>query len=145
MQASVDNDPASSDDEEIDDAIAHRLQTDAKKARGQYERKVADKIRAAIDRQQSREDADLREPIRNAAPVQIMRGHNKSVTCLCISPDGEFAFTGGKDCCIVRWDLISGHKQIFKGSYKQPDTITSGGHSDHVMALACRSSNSIHS
>jgi hypothetical protein len=35
-------------------------------------------------------------------PQRVMRGHQLSVTCVALSDDDRTAFTGSKDCTIVR-------------------------------------------
>lgn len=57
----------------------------------------------------------------------FLRGHRLPVTCIALPGpnlvDGTVGgnarkvhvYTGGKDCCIIRWDLETGGKDIFEG------------------------------
>ncbi|KAL8443687.1 hypothetical protein Emag_005860 [Eimeria magna] len=61
-------------------------------------------------------------------PSSFFRGHKLPVTCVALPAAGgtegfggsagssqQHAYTGGKDCCVIRWDLETGSKEIFKG------------------------------
>lgn len=66
--------------------------------------------------------ADIR--LKDAA---FFKGHKLPVTCVALPGEGSCdpsnssssssgcAYTGGKDCCVIRWDLETGKKVIFKG------------------------------
>ncbi|CDJ43329.1 U3 small nucleolar ribonucleoprotein complex-associated protein, putative [Eimeria tenella] len=48
----------------------------------------------------------------------FFKGHKLPVTSVALPGLGgppRCAYTGGKDCCILRWDLQTGQKDIFKG------------------------------
>ncbi|KAL8274244.1 hypothetical protein Esti_001833 [Eimeria stiedai] len=61
-------------------------------------------------------------------PSSFFRGHKLPVTCMALPGGGgtqgfggsagssqQHAYTGGKDCCVIRWDLETGSKEVFKG------------------------------
>ncbi|CAI8029522.1 U3 small nucleolar RNA-interacting protein 2 [Geodia barretti] len=87
------------EDAELDyDAIAHRLKEDVLREAGKLQRKVADTLCAP-----------------GIGDVRTLRGHQLPVTCLAVTPDDRFAFSGDKDGCIIKWDLESGVKvHVFK-------------------------------
>ncbi|KAF8570454.1 hypothetical protein P879_02162 [Paragonimus westermani] len=39
-----------------------------------------------------------------------LRGHRRAVSCVCVSEDGKYAFSGGKDSSIIKWNLDSFRK-----------------------------------
>jgi len=57
-----------------------------------------------------------------------------SVTCLAISHDEKFLYSGSKDCSIIKWDFITQRKlYCFRGHAKQTNHV---GHSDLILSLA---------
>lgn len=38
---------------------------------------------------------------------RVLRGHQLSITCLCISPDDKFVFSGSKDCSIIKCNVVT--------------------------------------
>ncbi|KAL5109688.1 U3 small nucleolar RNA-interacting protein 2 [Taenia crassiceps] len=77
-----------SDEEDATATLSLRLQEQALQARGKLFVKVADKFK----------------PI-SMDSILFLRGHKKSVYCLCISSDCEYLYSGGKDAAICKWDL----------------------------------------
>ncbi|CEM33402.1 unnamed protein product [Vitrella brassicaformis CCMP3155] len=63
---------------------------------------------------------------------RFYRGHKQTPTCVAVSPDERSAYTGGKDCAIIQWDLETGQKTVFPGLRRQPDK---GGHTEQVLDL----------
>ena len=47
------------------------------------------------------------DPQRSFPAAVFRRGHALSATCVAVSSDGRTAFTGSKDCSVLRWDLSS--------------------------------------
>jgi len=74
------------------------------------------------------------------------RGHNKAPTCVTLSHDEKSAWTGSKDCTIIRWDVETGQRvSKYAGGHvsradKKRDggrSIHAAGHSHEVLAIAC--------
>ncbi len=82
--------------------------------------------------------------------LHTCRGHQQSVTCVCISNDNKYAFTGSKDCSIIKckhfsWRfnreitfelgcLITGKKlHLIRRIAKTEQSIV--GHFDHILAI----------
>ncbi|CAI2728405.1 unnamed protein product [Schistosoma spindalis] len=76
-----------SDDEKYE-ALSLRLKEEALQAKGKFLAKFAHQIKFL-----------------NKEEIIVLRGHRKSVSCVCISEDGKFAYTGGKDSSVIKWDL----------------------------------------
>ena len=38
---------------------------------------------------------------------RVLRGHQLSITCLCISSDDKFVFSGSKDCSIIKCNVVT--------------------------------------
>jgi len=74
------------------------------------------------------------------AAIRVLRGHQLSITCLCISRDDKFIFSGSKDCSIIKWNLETGQKE---GKILGCHKATEGrkGHKGHVLCLAVTSDN----
>ncbi|XP_076357390.1 U3 small nuclear riboprotein factor 55K isoform X2 [Tachypleus tridentatus] len=109
--------------EEIDkDIISHRLKQDALEQAGVLQKKLADKLETVtLD--------DLR----------VLRGHQLPVTCLVISPDSQYIYTGSKDCSVIKWNIITGKKvKVIPGGRKGTDD-RHNGHTSHVLCLAISS------
>mmetsp|Transcript_4093 Transcript_4093/g.11866 ORF Transcript_4093/g.11866 Transcript_4093/m.11866 type:complete len:439 (+) Transcript_4093:80-1396(+) len=71
------------------------------------------------------EDLTLGEP-------RFLKGHKMAVTCVCLSSDERTAFTGGKDCSLVRWDIETGKKDLLPGGRNQ---FECGGHFEKVLGV----------
>ena len=39
--------------------------------------------------------------------IRVLRGHQLSVTCLCLSPEDKFVFSGSKDCSIIKCKYLT--------------------------------------
>uniref|UniRef100_A0A0G4HGD7 Uncharacterized protein n=1 Tax=Chromera velia CCMP2878 TaxID=1169474 RepID=A0A0G4HGD7_9ALVE len=98
--------------EEDDDEVAARLQRDA----DLYAKKV---------------HFSLGDELRLGTP-SFHRGHKLTPTCIALSEDGRTAWTGGKDCAILQWDLETGRKIVFPGARND---FTGGGHFRPVLSL----------
>eukprot|EP00817_Percolomonadidae_sp_ATCC50343_P002720 CAMPEP_0117418962 /NCGR_PEP_ID=MMETSP0758-20121206/639_1 /TAXON_ID=63605 /ORGANISM="Percolomonas cosmopolitus, Strain AE-1 (ATCC 50343)" /LENGTH=446 /DNA_ID=CAMNT_0005199781 /DNA_START=90 /DNA_END=1426 /DNA_ORIENTATION=- len=59
------------------------------------------------------------------------RGHKKTPTCVTLTKDDKQAFTGGKDCTVIQWDVTTQKKiGCWKGSNYRED-----GHSDYILSI----------
>ncbi|KAI9597165.1 WD40-repeat-containing domain protein [Syncephalis fuscata] len=115
-------------DDEVDaadldrDIIADRLREDALESIGKLYRKVVDQLVFPVD-----EDK-----------IKSFRGHQLSVTCVAVSSNGQYLYSGSKDGSIVKWDLFASKKiKVISGGRK--GTKNYPGHTDQVMALAISS------
>lgn len=94
-----------------DDAIGKRLQKDYLEQKGKLRVEVADSYVA---------------PSEGDVKLVRVREHQLPLTCVCISSNGQFAFTGSKCSSIVKWDIKEKkklatmthktHGDYFKGS-----------------------------
>lgn len=78
-----------------DDVISKRLKEDYLKQTGRLRTLVADKY-VGVDSK--------------SVKIFKCKDHNNSVTCLCLSSDGKFVFSGSKDAGIVKWSLEENKK-----------------------------------
>ena len=115
---------------DVSDEVGRRLHEDLQGALGKLHRAVASTLLTC--------DAD---DVSN----DFYRGHDKPATCVEISTDGSAAWTGSKDCSIIRWDVETGKRiarfpgrHITKRDRKKDHgkSIHLVGHSDEVLALA---------
>lgn len=107
-----------SEDEALDDPIAHRLQKDILQEQGILQRKVADKFAGG-----TYSEADTR----------VLRGHRLSPTCLALSRDDSTAFTGSKDCSIIKWDIETGARSFVSRRTRKE---VGDAHTKQVLAVA---------
>lgn len=119
------------DDVAITKAVSQRLYDDVREAKGKLYRECAEVLLTCETSEVS---------------STFHRGHDKAPTCVCISHDERSAWTGSKDCSIVRWDVETG-KRVSRyqgGPVTKTDRKRDGGkaihacgHSDEVLAVAC--------
>jgi ribosomal RNA-processing protein 9 len=64
----------------------------------------------------------------------FLKGHKKAITSLQWMPDDKSVITASKDCCLIRWDLESEKKLIFKGQKHQDRQLS--GHFDEPLCMA---------
>lgn len=108
---------------EIDrDAVAHRLKEDVLEQSGRLLRSVAD---------------DYEAP--NVDDLCVLRGHKLAVTCLVISPDSKYIFSGSKDCSVIKWNLASKKKEFVIPGGRKGMEGKHKGHTDHVLSMAISS------
>uniref|UniRef100_A0A7S2WJG3 Uncharacterized protein n=1 Tax=Mucochytrium quahogii TaxID=96639 RepID=A0A7S2WJG3_9STRA len=70
------------------------------------------------------------------------RAHRLAVTCLALSESEDFAFTGSKDCSIVRWDVETGKKLAKYPGQPATKSISADkikGHHDEVLSMSLSS------
>lgn len=77
-------------------------------------------------------EREIADSFRVAGDQVFHRGHKLSPTCVTLDRDGRTAFTGGKDCAIIQWDLETGSKTIFPGGRKD---FKCGGHFEQVKTI----------
>jgi len=75
--------------------ISNRLKQQVFESRGRRKRKLGDQLSGVTIAPEN---------------IRFVRGHHLPVTCIALSPDEKTAFTGSKDCTIIKWDLETGKK-----------------------------------
>ncbi|VUZ38906.1 unnamed protein product, partial [Hymenolepis diminuta] len=91
-----------SDDEDPMATLTVRLQEEALQARGKLFFSVAEKFK----------------PV-SLESIICLFGHKKTVTCLCISSDCKYIYSGGKDASIIKWNIKDFSKlRVVKGGRK---------------------------
>ncbi|KAL4225880.1 pre-rRNA processing protein [Mactra antiquata] len=110
-------------DNEVDtDVVSKRLKEDILEQGGKLQRKEADNLAVPCD-----ED------------VILFRGHQLSVTCVVISPDTQFIYSGSKDCSIIKWSLRDRKKvKVIHGGRKGTEKKHIG-HTGHILSMAISS------
>ncbi|PIA17568.1 WD40 repeat-like protein, partial [Coemansia reversa NRRL 1564] len=111
------------------DLIAERLMTDAQERSGKWSRRIASNFAYAIDKS-----------------ALVLNGHKLPVTCVAISPNGQYLYSGCKDGRLVKWNRETGAKlAVFHGQKKKtkknPPPNHNLGHSDHILAIAISNDN----
>ncbi|KAJ1609097.1 snoRNP-associated protein [Cryptosporidium canis] len=74
----------------------------------------------------------LADSFKTSGGQTFYKGHKLSPTCVTLDKDGRTAYTGGKDCAVIQWDLETGQKTIFPGGRKD---FKCGGHFEQVKAI----------
>jgi ribosomal RNA-processing protein 9 len=94
---------------------------------------ITQKLKLAYMEKQGRVFKPLADRVQeaNLQSRTFFKGHKKSITCLEVAANSKTAYTGAKDCCIIRWDLATGKKDIFAGE-KHNRSIQ--GHFDEVRS-----------
>jgi len=65
----------------------------------------------------------------------FLKGHKNSVTCCTlVDQDPHTVYTGGKDCCILRWDLNSQKKMLFSKGRRSTE-LEGGGHEGQILTM----------
>eukprot|EP01117_Protostelium_nocturnum_P017380 TRINITY_DN7080_c0_g1_i1.p1 TRINITY_DN7080_c0_g1~~TRINITY_DN7080_c0_g1_i1.p1 ORF type:complete len:486 (+),score=179.89 TRINITY_DN7080_c0_g1_i1:130-1587(+) len=123
---------AAQDEEEVDEnafdaedldrqIIASRFKAEADERMGKLDRKAAHLLVGHTFDESS---------------FKILKGHQRSVTCVAISDDETQLFSGSKDCNLIRWDIESGKKlHVFKGKAHTKKDVTEG-HNGEILTLA---------
>ncbi|GLV43259.1 U3 small nuclear riboprotein factor 55K [Carabus blaptoides fortunei] len=106
------------------DIVSHRLKEDYLKQTGKFRSEVADQyVKVELE------------------SIEVLRckEHKKVVTCLCISSDNLYIFTGSKDGSIVQWS-IGERKKIGSIPFKRKNLVsvssTIDGHSFPITCIA---------
>ncbi|OLY78801.1 U3 small nucleolar RNA-interacting protein 2 [Smittium mucronatum] len=113
------------DAEQIDaDLISSRLQQDVDDSLGRIHKRIADNFKTNLS---------------SIEPIIFKNGHHLSVTCVQISPDGKYVYSGSKDNSIVKWSLeLKKRIKTIKGQ-KKGGKIYNLGHCDSVLCMAISS------
>ncbi|XP_052780912.1 U3 small nucleolar RNA-interacting protein 2-like isoform X2 [Mya arenaria] len=106
--------------EDVDrDVISKRLKQDMLLQTGKLQKKVADNLETV-----------------NADSHILFRGHQLSVTCVVISTDSQYVYSGGKDCSIIKWSVKERRKlKMIHGGRKGTEK-KHVGHTGHILAMA---------
>ena len=116
------------DDEEVNETPEERKLRLAKKYLEEIEQVEKERLesqeidKSLLEHRLDEEDAALLKRHKNVAdklrlPIEseegfrsFKNGHRLSVTCACLSPDGRFLFSGGKEGSLVKWSFESGKR-----------------------------------
>lgn len=71
----------------------------------------------------------------------LKNGHKLSITCVVVTTDNKSVFSAGKDCCIIKWDFMTGKRLTTINGVKKNANGESIGHSKPVLSLAISSDN----
>uniref|UniRef100_H2YCW4 Uncharacterized protein n=1 Tax=Ciona savignyi TaxID=51511 RepID=H2YCW4_CIOSA len=109
------------DQEDGVDAVGNKLEEEVLDKAGRLQRKIADKFTPP-----------------KSEDISILKGHRLPLTCVAVTPNGDFLFTASKDCAIIKWDLKTKKKMdIIKGGKKLK--TSSKHHTGHILCLAIAS------
>ncbi|KAH8584990.1 Rrp9p U3-55K-family snoRNP-associated with several WD40 repeats [Cryptosporidium sp. chipmunk genotype I] len=90
-------------------------------------------IKKSLDKLEDKlSQRDIADTFNIVGGSKFYKGHKLSPTCVTLDKDGRIAYTGGKDCAIIKWDLETGKKIIFPGSRKD---FECGGHFEQVKTI----------
>ncbi|PVU99429.1 hypothetical protein BB559_000730 [Furculomyces boomerangus] len=110
------------DAEEIDkDIISARLQLDVEESSGRIHKRIANKFANNFE---------------NLSVSEYKNGHHLSITCIAISSNIKFLYSGSKDGTVVKWDLHSKKKLAIIKGQKKGGKNPSLGHYDAVLCIA---------
>ncbi|KAJ2879140.1 pre-rRNA processing protein, partial [Coemansia asiatica] len=114
------------DAEQIDrDLIAERLMTDARERTGKWSRQIADQFLYAID------EPKYMKVLKN--------GHRLPVTCVALTPDCKYVYSGSKDGSLIKWQRDTCRPiKVFPGQ-KKKNANHNRGHCDHILCVAVSS------
>ncbi|XP_056129568.1 U3 small nucleolar RNA-interacting protein 2 isoform X2 [Lampris incognitus] len=105
-----------------DDLVAGRLQDEVLEQKGKLQRLIA---------------KDLLPP--ETSEIRLLRGHKLPVTCVVISPDDKNIFSAGKDCSVIKWDVVNGKKLHTIAGGRRGTEARHVGHTAHVLCMAISS------
>ncbi|KAJ1861363.1 pre-rRNA processing protein [Coemansia sp. RSA 2703] len=109
------------------DLVAERLMTDALERTGKWSRRIADMFAYDID---------------EVKHMRVLKnGHRLPVTCVALTPDGRFVYSGSKDGSLIKWQRDTGKVlKMFPGQKKKnPPPDYNRGHWDHILCIAVSS------
>lgn len=109
--------------DDVQNNVCNKLREDLLDQSGKLTKKVADKIV---------------KPEENDNHVLRCKDHKLSITCVVISPDSKFVFSGSKDAVIVKWSLESRTKLgVILSKHKEQDKISKNhSHDSSILSLA---------
>ncbi|CAG7835564.1 unnamed protein product [Allacma fusca] len=116
------------EDAEVDDVVSKQLQDDVLEAEGRLKKEVADILQADLP---------------DITILRFPKHLKKSVTCLTISPDEEFIYSGCKDGHLIKWSVaegkrvavVKGLERLTKRKSKKGVVIESDGNSIHSSTI----------
>ncbi|KAI0234113.1 U3 small nucleolar RNA-interacting protein 2 [Lamellibrachia satsuma] len=143
------DDVSTSEDEDIETAQEKRLRIAKEyllelKAEEQARQEERDEEEVGHDPIAQRLKQDIKDIAKDyspptAADIRVLRAHQLSVTCVVITPDDRFLFSGSKDCSIIKWSVETGKRvQVIPGGRKGTEA-KHVGHTSHVLCLAVTS------
>lgn len=99
---------------------------------------------SGVRRQGVRNIADLILPITSTDSFHYLKnGHKQSVTCVCMSPDYKYIFSGGKEGSLIKWDFKTFKKIHVVAAEKKNDNSEEDesriGHCRSLTAIAITS------
>ncbi|KAJ1883191.1 pre-rRNA processing protein [Coemansia sp. RSA 1722] len=114
------------DAEQIDrDLVAERLMTDARERTGKWSRRIADHFSYIVD------ESEFMRVLKN--------GHRLPVTCVALTPDCKFVYSGSKDGSLIKWQRDTCRPlKVFPGQ-KKKNANYNRGHCDHILCVAVSS------
>jgi len=108
------------------DVIAHRLKEDYLEQSGKLRKTVADSY-VGFDS--------------NGMQFLRCKEHKLAVTCLVVSSDNKYIYSGSKDCGIVKWSLADRRKVNCRPRMQKGSADSDNGHTATVLSLAISSDN----
>ncbi|XP_065058809.1 U3 small nucleolar RNA-interacting protein 2-like isoform X1 [Rhopilema esculentum] len=113
-------------DDQVDrDAIAHRLQEDVLSEKGILQKQLAEKFSGYDD-----------------ASKKCFKGHRLSVTCVAVSSDDNYIFSGSKDGYIIKWSIRTWKRELQVDCPQNSSTPKKKGsksQKNHLLCLALSS------
>lgn len=107
---------------ELDDAVDKRLQRDYLEQKGKLRVEVADNYSA---------------PAENDCRLIKAKEHRLTLTCVCVSSDGRFAFTGCKSGSVIKWG-IKEKRKLGSLTYKTHSNFIKGGVTSLALTTDCK-------
>ncbi|XP_011676652.2 U3 small nucleolar RNA-interacting protein 2 isoform X1 [Strongylocentrotus purpuratus] len=108
------------------DAIAHRLKSELLEQSGKLQKLVASEYTAP-----------------SSDDLCVLRGHQLAITCMVISSDNKYIFSGSKDCSIIKWNAATGKKEHKIPGGRKGTEDKHIGHTAHILALAISSDDTL--
>lgn len=104
------------------DVIGERLKEDLLEQTGRLQKRIAHLYTAP-----------------DPSAVRFFKSHQLPLTCVAMTMDEKYVYSGSKDCTVTKWDIESGKKQVvFVGHHKGvPGGVA--GHTGQVLAVAVSS------
>ncbi|KAJ3640089.1 hypothetical protein Zmor_003406 [Zophobas morio] len=114
------------EDKEVSkEIISKRLKTDHLKQIGKYEVTIADKCTGA--------------DLNNLKNLKCKEQHN-TITCVCLSSDDKWVFSGSKDGVVVKWSLTE-HKKLGVIPFVKTNIDIIKGHTSCINCIAISTDN----
>lgn len=105
---------------DCEDIVGERLKNDVLEKQGKLQRTIAEHCVCP-----------------DKGTIKILSGHKLSLTCLCLSSDDKFIFSGSKDCSIIKWNIETGKREgKIPGRHSDRQNEEGHGHDGHIFAIA---------